>query len=358
MNKTKMMLAATGGAIGLAVLVVAYFTWSAFSAKTVAKEGDDEEGIAGLETVLSRAQTLSRKEVYPCAASLKAIESNRTVLVEWQGEASKLARRGDRVFEKTTPAAFKEFLVADARRLTALSGNADGALVKPDFAFGPFRDYISGGKMPAEAELAELQRKWDDVATVVEILAQGGVAELTGVDFAAAVNVEEVKGQRSEVRGQRSKVKGQRSEVKGQRSEVKGQRSKVHLTSDLGPLTYSYVFSFSAKPAAFVRVLNAFVTSERFVTVEGFSFTRPKDVIAEALGGEEKSAAAAAAPARRRRRGAAAEEEKKDGGAAAKGGIVTDPILDGPLSVVLTVNVRDFRSLEEDKDEKDEEVKK
>jgi len=344
MNKTKMMLAVTGGAIALAVLVMAYFTWSAFSAKTVAQEGDDEEGTEGLETVLSRARTLSHKDIYPCAESLKAIESNRTVLVEWQEEATKLAHRGDRIFEKTTPAAFKEFLVSDARRLSALPGSAAGVLVKPDFAFGPFKDYISGGKMPADSDLTVLQRKWDDVATVVEILAKSGIAELTDVGFVVTAD-----GNNEEVKGQGSKAK----EKKGQKNKAK--KSAAPLTSDLGPRTFSYVFSFTAKPAAFVKVLNAFVVCERFVTVEGFSFSRPRDAIVEALGGEEKtSGSASPASGRRRRRGAV--EEKKETEANAKNGIVTDPLLDEPLAVVLTVNVRDFRSLEEDN--KSEEVKK
>jgi len=340
MNKTKMMLMATGGAIGLAVLVMAYFTWGAFSAKTAALEGDEDEGTEGLETVLSRARSLSHKSVYPCAASLTALESNKTVIVEWQEEARKLAIRGDRVFEKTTPAAFKEFLVADAHRLSTMTNSAGRTVMKPDFAFGPFKDYISGGKMPADPELASLQRKWDDVATIVEILAQCGIVELTDVSFAAAVAAEEDKGQKTKDKGQQNK--------KPQRKQT--QTLKHSNNQTINPISFSYVFSFSAKPSAFVKALNAFVVSERFITVEGFSFTRPKDVILEALGGEEKaSGSAPASSGRRRRRGVSVAEEKKEGDA--KNGIVTDPLRDEPLSVVLTVNVRDFRSLEEDKSE-------
>lgn len=336
MNKTKMILLATGGAIGLAVLVMAYFTWSAFSAKTAALEGDEEEGVDGLETVLSRARSLSHKEVYPCPASLTALESNRNVLVEWKTEAAKLARRGDRVFEKTTPAAFKEFLVADAKRLSMMTNVVGHVIIKPDFAFGPFKDYISGGKMPAESELAELQRKWDDVVTVIETLAHCGVAELTDVSFAAAVNGEEDKGQKTKDKGRKGKKKAADPQP-----------------SALGPLTYSYVFSFKTKPAAFVRTLNAFVTSERFITVENFSFVRPKDAIVEALGGEEKTSGSAAAPSGRRRRRGGAVEEKKEATEKAQNGVITDPLLDEPISVSLTVNVRDYRSLEDDKVEEE-----
>jgi len=335
MNKTKMMLAATGGAIGLAVLVMAFFTWSAFSAKTAALEGDEEEGTDGLETVLSRARTLSRKPIYPCADSLKAIESNSTAIADWQKEARKLAARGDRVYEKTTPAAFKEFLVSDAKRLSALPGAVNGTLVKPDFAFGPFKDYISGGKMPGDSELTELQRKWDDVSTIVETLAQCGIAELTDVQFKTAAAAEEPKDDK---RNKKAK------------KPAKGKSPQISQTLQT-PQTFSYVFSFTTKPTAFVKALNAFVVSERFVTVESFSFSRPKDVILEALGGEEKASGAVASSGRRRRRGAAVAEEKKEDDVAKKNGIVTDPLLDDPFAVTLTVNVRDFRSLEGGKDE-------
>jgi len=340
MNKTKMMLAVTGGAIGLAVLVMAYFTWGAFSAKTVALEGDEEEGVAGLESVRSRAQSLSRKPVFPCAASVTAIESNRSAIVEWQKEAKKLAVRGDRVFPKTTPAAFKEFLVTDAKRLSALPGAVAGVLVKPSFAFGPFKDYISGGKMPAESELAEFQRKWDDVATVVEILAQSGVDELTDVSFAGGAAGEAASGQKPADKGKKAK------------RPAKSSKPSQTPQSSQASQTFSYVFSFTTKPSAFVKVLNALVVSERFVTAEDFTFTRTQDAIVAKLGGAEKaSGASAPASGRRRRRGGAAESEVTADAADANEGIVTDPQLDGAFAVVLTVNVRDFGSLEEEKAE-------
>ena len=333
MNKTKLTLAVSGGVIGLAVLGAAVFAWSAYSAKIAAMEGDEEEGTDGLETVIAQAQTLSRKLVYPCAASVKTIESNRTAVAAWQEEAQKLAVRGDRVFEKSTPAAFKTFIVSDAHRLATLPGAVGGALVKPDFAFGPFKDYIAGGKMPADAQLAEFQRKWDDVATVVEILATSGIAELTDVQFKAA---EEPKAEPKNARKNKTAARGAKREAQNAKN---------------APVDHSYVFTFAAKPVAFVKAINALETCERFITVDGFTFTRGKDAIAEALGGDEKKAEAAASTGRRGRRGrrGAAEstplEKMED--AAAKNGIVTDPVLDGPLTVVLNVTVRDFGSLEE-----------
>ena len=348
MNKTKMILAGTGGAIGLVVLVLAFLVWQAFSAKTVAIEGDDEEGTDGLETVEARAQSMSRKTVYPCAASLSAIAANQKAVDDWCKEGLSLAARGDKVFTKTTPAQFKTDLVADARRLADLPGKAGGKLVKPDFAFGPFKDYIVEGKMPSETELGELQRKWDDVATVTELLSTNGIAELVDVQFAAAKTVESADAKDKRGKG-------------GKRD--KRMSPQVAPATLVSPVACSYVFSFSAKPAAFIRTLNALESCERFITVDDFSFVRPSDVIAESLGGEEKKASETQASGRRGRRGrrggdavAAPVAEGGDGTEKAEGRnrIVTDPLLDAPMTVTMTVTVHDFRSLEE----KPEEVKK
>ena len=346
MNKTKMILAGTGGAIGLIVLVLAFLVWQAFSAKSAALEGDDEEGVVGLESVESRAQSLSRKPVYPCKESLSAIEENLALVEDWKKDGLALAAQGDKVFDATTPAAFKTFLVSDAKRIAELPGGTAGKLVKPDFAFGPFKDYISEGKMPAEAELAELQRKWDDVATIAGILSKCGASELVDVQFAAKA---------SEATGAQDK-----RDARGKGDKRKGSSKSNNQTIKQSSNSFSYVFTFLTRPPAFVRTVNELTANERFITVDAFTFNRESDVIAEALGGDEKKedAAASGRRGRRGRRGngdAAArplEEEKTE----LKNGIITDPVLDAPFKAVMTVSVHDFRSLEE-KNEADAEEK-
>ena len=319
-----------GGVIGLAMLAAAYFTWSALAAKTAAMEGDDDEGVDGLETVVSKAQTLSRKPVYPCTESVKAIDADVVRVTDWQAEAKKLAVRGDRVYPKTTPAAFKTFIVSDAKRLSALPGLVNGALVKPGFAFGPFKDYISESKMPAEAQLAELQRKWDDVATVVEALAACGIAELTDVAFKTVEVKEEPKDDRRN------------------RKAAKPRKPSADETAEKPPVAYTYVFSFAARPAALVKAVNALETSERFIVVDSFTFGRAADALAEALGADEKKDASQQTSRRGRRgRRAAVEQPKPEEAKELKNGIVTDPAADAPFAVTMTVTVYDFRSLEE-----------
>ena len=343
MNKTKMILAGTGGAISLIVLVLAFLVWQSYSAKVAAIEGDDDEGIDGLETVQAKAQGLSRKSVYPCAASVASITANQKALGDWCKESLALAARGDRVFEKTTPAKFKAFIVDDAKRIAAFPGAVQGKLVKPDFAFGPFKDYIVEGKMPVEAELGVLQRRWDDLVTVAELLATNGISELLDVGFAA------VKSEEGRVKSEELK--------KGKSSKGKKNSSSENSSLFTHHSSFSYVFTFAAKPSAFIRALNELEASERFMTVDDFSFSRPVDVIATALGGDEKKDAAPAAGGRRGRRGrrGAAEQpnaeaprgEDAAGTVNRKNGIVTDPLLDAPMTVTMTVTVHDFRSLEE-----------
>ena len=348
MNKTKMILAGIGGAAGLAVLVLAFLVWQAFSAKTAAIEGDDEEGIDGLETVEARAQGLSRKPIYPCARSVDAISANQAAIDGWCKEGLKLAARGDRVFPKTTSAQFKTDIVNDAKRLMALPGGVGGKLVKPDFAFGPFKDYIVEGKMPSDAELAELQRKWDDVATITEMLATNGVMEIVDIGF-ANVNRDQGSGIRDQEKNGKAKKGTGNKKMKGM---TKGSDPSSLIPH---PSSHSYLFTFAAKPAAFIRTLNDLESSERFITVDSFTFVRPADAIAAALGGDDKKAAEAQTSGRRGRRGrrGAAEQPTpaaEDGGGteAGKNGLVTDPQKDDPLTVTMTVTVHDFRSLEED----------
>lgn len=354
MNKQKMVLAVIGGVFGLALLVMGYLVFSAYSAKVTALEGDDEEGVQGLETVVASAEQLSRKPVYPCQASVLAVESNATAVAEWREGALRQASKGDRFFEKTTAAAFKTMIVADAKRLSMLPGAAGGRIMKPEFTFGPFHDYIGGGKMPEDAQLPTLQRQWDDLAALVEMLSKCGVAEVTSVGLAA---VETKPEQPQAAKGKNAK----RPQPKKPAAKGKNAGKAEDPTE---PNLQSYVLAFSAKPAALVRVINGFATSERFIVVEDFGFTRPQDAVVLALGGEAKkdSKDVQAASRRSRRRVARVEEEKPAANDAddgnKKSGMVTDPALDKPLAVTMRLSICDFRSVEENVATKEEEVKK
>lgn len=319
MSKSKIILMALGGAILLVVLVMLGFIWSAASAKTVALEGDDDEGIEGLESVIARVERISGGPVYPCAENVQVLVSNRQSVVAWTANARAQMAAGDRKFEPTTTAAFKAFIVADATRLTGLLG------VPNDFGFGPFKAYIAEGKMPAEGELAALQRRWNDVATIVEILSESGIVSLNNIQFKETSSTEEVSAEETPA-ARRAKARQQ----KNQAAEAVAK-----------PSAFSYVFTLTAKPSAFVKAVNALSSTQRFIVIDDFSLTRPTDFIGDALAGDEKKAASGAAARRAAKRRAANGDGNEK-----KGDTIVDPMTAEPLKVVLSLTVFDFRSRE------------
>ena len=345
MNTNQKILAALGGVIALAVAATGFFVWSALSAKVAAIEGDDE-GNDGLDAVQTKASTLSRKPVYPCADSVKAIDANATSLADWQAAAQRRAARGDRPVPVQTPAQFKTEMVAEAKRLASLPGEVNGALAKPDFAFGPFRPYIAEGKMPGANEMADLQRRWDDVALVVETLAQVGVSELVDVAFGAAAAAKDQK---------KDAKKGAKKPVK--RPALKNKAKAADAVEAKGLKACSYVVTFAARPAALVKAVNALGTHERFIVVDSMTMMRTADPISDALGGTDKKKEASSRGGRRGSRRAAADEDKKKTEEEV-GGIVTDPAADAPMRVTLKLTVYDFGLLGDDADEDEKSAEK
>lgn len=338
MSRNRVVLAAVGGVAALAVLAMCAVLWFAFAAKTAAQEGDFDEGTQGLETVVNEARRLSTGKVYPGPDGVKAIKADIDRVADWRREAIRLAARGDRVFEKTTPAALKSFIVRDAKRIAALPGAVDGALVNPEFAFGPFKPYIAEGKMPEDARLAELQRRWDDLSGFAETLSSNGVAELVSFDFRdTAPDAEKDKA----------------TNAAQQNRNRRGGARQPEAKSDFKPSSFSYVAVFRARPNALIRVVNAIDSGERFIVVDSLSFERGSDALLAALGGEDKSKASPQQQFGRRRRRRGGEEPAKPaesaaGGSTAKDGIVTDPSLDAPFDVTLAFTVYDCNSLAEE----------
>ena len=177
MNKSKVILSSVGDVALVASLVLAYLIWSALSEKGE-KTGD-------LESAEAMADRLVRLPVYPGPEGIKAYKANAETYEAWREDAVKVASVGDMAFERTTPPAFKAFLVDDARRLSALPGAVNGRLVQEDFPVG-FKDYITGGVLPAQGDLARLQREWHDVSTVVEALARCGVMQVVDATMKSA----------------------------------------------------------------------------------------------------------------------------------------------------------------------------
>ena len=335
MNKSKMIPAVTGGVFAVLALGLGYVTWSAMSAKTAALEGDD--GSKGLVNLRQDLRGLQNKKPFPCVESVKAINEKRDTVNRWKEEAEKLVSRGDRCWQSTTPPAFKEFVIADAKRLSLLPGAPGRTLLAADFGFGPFRPYIIEGKLPEAAQLALLERQWDDIAGVIELMATNGVTALTDVRLKAAAVKEEPKKEVTK-KNSRKKKKGKKA------LDAKAAEKARSITPQ------SYIFDFAVRPAAFVKLIDQLAVSERFIVVDDFTFSRgEKDALALALAAEEKKPDEAASGRRsRRRRGAAEEEKKEEAAKTPQSNIVTDPLIADPLLVSMTLTVYDFGTLNDE----------
>ena len=323
MNKTRIILASTGGVIAVGVLVAAFFLWSAFSKKTAAFEGDEEND--GLETVVGQVASLMNKKPYPDKANEKKLQANRQTFEDWYQGVRSVAAEGDWLADgDCSPAQFKEMIGRDAKALSNPEKKNPAAIVATDFTFGPFKDYLAD-KMPSRDGLARLQRQWYDITSIIQLLSTNGVIRLTDLQ------VVEVKAPAAADSKSKSKAK---AKVESEERE---------------PSIETYKLAFQAKPAALVGVIRTLSFQKRFTVVESFGFSRERDAIAEAFGvGEKKEAAASAGGRSRRRRSASNEdaskaEEKKS----SLGGTVFDPETDSVLNVELTVSVYDFRTLEE-----------
>ena len=326
MNKTRIIIAAIGGTCLLVALVLAYLAFDSFSTGV-----ETQEELLAMEAAIGK---YVKAEVKPIQASVDAVEKNRAAYAAWIEEAKALARRGDKEFAPTTDAAFKTFMVSEAKRLAALPGGANGKLVKDDFPFG-FQSYILDGAMPPAAELPKLQRQWDDVTTVVTTLAQAGVFEITSLKL--------LEGATAAAPAQTEAPKGRKRGGAAKAAKAAAAESPVDETV--------IAVEFTTRPSGLVNALNSFAESERFTVVEQLQFSREKDDLAEALGGEKKAEAVQAAPSGRGRRGRRAAEAvqeeaaPEEDDAAKKGQLVTDPSRASLLKVSMIVKLIDFKSL-------------
>lgn len=322
MNKNKIIMSAIGGCALLACLVIGYLAFDAYSEQTEKSEQ--------LEDSRGSVERINNGKIAPVQASIDAIDQNKAVVKAWRDEAYALASHGDAPVEAgVTAESFKQTMVADARELAKLPGAANGVLVKEGFGFG-FKDIITGGSMPDSAKLASLQRQWREVRAMVEKLAESGVMELLDVTVVEKAAVEPA-------------AETKRSNRRNAQEEEK----KPSFAEQ------SYELKFLARPAAFVRVVNALATDDRFTTVDDISFFRDTDALAAILGGKDNKAAEAGGRRSRRRRGSEEPEEgeKKEDETVRKG-LVIDPESAVPLTVTLKLTTFDFGSKASAKDEK------
>ena len=321
LSKNQIVMLAIGGVALVAAAVLGYFAFSAYSAKSEAAEAAQSDS--------STVRTLLGAAISPDAASIAAVKKNSDALAGWTEAALSTASAGDRLIDPDlNEAACKQKLVDEARTLAALPGGVDGKIMKDVSAFG-FADFVSGDKLPEKAELPRLQRQWGDVCTLVKMLSDCGVIEV--------VRVEPTAQKQQPAAEQQKDTKSNRR----QRRRKDAEEEKPAYTEE------KYAIDFRAKPAALVKVVNAFATSQRFLVVETLDFAREGDMIGKALGEGDKKGGAEqqSARPRRRRRGEQTgfgEAQPAEGAEEQDNGVVNDPEKEDPFLVHAVVATYDF----------------
>ena len=320
-SKNQIVMLSIGGVSLVVSAVLGYLAFDAYSAKSEAAESS-ESNAAAVRALLGAA-------ISPDPASVAAVNKNRDALAGWTEAAVSTVAAGDRVIAAdVNEAAFKQKLVDEARALSELPGGVGGKIVKPDFSFG-FPDFVTGDKLPEKEKLPQLQRQWADIRTVVEALADCGIVEI--------VRVEPILAKQPQASEQQKDAKTNRR----QRRRKDAEEAKPAYTEE------KYAIDFRAKPAALVKVVNAFATSQRFLVVETLDFAREGDMIGKALGEGDKRGASEqqSSRPRRRRRGEQTgfgEEKPAEGAEEPDNGVVNDPEKEEPFLVHAVVATYDF----------------
>lgn len=331
MNKTKIIIVSVAGVSLVASLALGYLAYD--------ESGRAEESRTSADRKLSQAQGWLRKGAD--AGSVKTINEVAESYSTWADAARTAASVGDLESEPTTASALKGKMVEDARRFSSLPGIVDGKLVKNDFGFG-FAELVTGGAMPAAADLDRLQREWHDVVTVLDLLVDAG-----------AVSIDEVKVEVA--------AKPRETEVKPKRGRKKSRKTEEKVETEL---ITAMTVQFQTPASGLVASLNSLAANPRFIVVEDMTFARASDEIVENLAamakhGEEASEGESASRNRRprgrsrSRKERVEEETDSEKDAASKPAIVTDPQTAPAFKVSLKLKVYDFRTGEQRRAERE-----
>ena len=321
MSLSKQQIVGIGS--GCAFLLVAgllgYMLYDAAAERAKVEVGDEETGDPGLETAKEAFMAYNRAPVFPSQGSIDAVKSNAAQYVAWYADARALAARGDYA-EPAVPednSAFKDRLKEEVDRLAKLPGGVEGHIAGGDCRFG-FEKYLGeNGILPDQKDVPLLARQLASISRVVDIFAEAGVFEVQSV-------------QRPDMKA----ASDDRSEKKS-----KGNAKGAKDAAEPSETCLEYKFAVRARPAALVKVFNTLASSDRFVSVDSFSFAKETDTLMEKLeGGERKGRDGMKNRARPLPGG---DKSAKDSGEAKKG-LVTDPSLDIPFTVSMAVTVFDF----------------
>lgn len=253
----------------------------------------------------------------------KKVEEARKALSEKALAAYAYVSTNDlKVAKVLEGAKLQNLMNADYERFKKLPEGSSRKIIKEDFAFGKFGDYIKG-KVPSKDEAQVLSRQWNDVSILTDILVDAGATELTEVKV--------ITPKKEEVAN--TNQRGRASRGRNAANTANADNAKYASENE------SYEITFLARPAALVKFLNLVSSSKRFFAVDSLKFEQAGDPLLQAIGAESKDEST-----RKNRK-----NKKDDEDSSLSKVCVTDPATTEPFTVTLKISAMIFTEKEEAK---------
>ncbi|MBO5904909.1 MAG: Amuc_1100 family pilus-like protein [Kiritimatiellae bacterium] len=219
-------------------------------------------------------------------------------------------------------AKLQNLMNADYERFKKLPEGTSRKIIKEDFAFGKFGDYIKG-KVPSKEEAQLLSRQWNDVSILADILVDAGATELTDVKVITPKKEEPTN----------TNQRGRASRGRNVANTANADNAKYASENE------SYEITFLARPAALVKFLNLIASSKRFFAVDSLKFEQVGDPLLQAIGADSKEEST--------RKNKKVNKEEEDPSLSKI--CVTDPATTEPFTVTMKISAMIFTEKEEAK---------
>ncbi len=304
-------MAVIGGAGTLIAAVLAVLAW--FGGSTIEELKLE---LADNKAACDENRSITRK-------TGEKYKENLGILKEMSQKAYETVTNGYAQSGIPTADALQKMMHDGAERFKKLPADAARKIVKHDFGFGSFADYIKG-TVPNKADVPVLYRRWCDVQRITEILLESRATELTGVKVVVKAAVEEEKPRNWRARS-------------NDRKPAASAAQKYPCQEE------TYEIEFVASPSALSAVITALAADKRFFVVDSLKFAQSTDALIQALG-ESKGADGAKGKSRREKKllEKKAEEEANRGKK-----LVTDPATVEPFAVTMKVTSMLYMAKEE-----------
>lgn len=311
MSKNQLTMAVIGG-VGV-VIALAAFGMVVMNSSAVTELRD--------KIVQERSSYAQKRGISSQIA--KKVEEVRKALNDKALAAYSYVSTNDlRVAKVLEGAKLQNLMNADYERFKKLPEGTSRKIIKEDFAFGKFGDYIKG-KVPSKEEAQLLSRHWNDVSILTDILVEAGATELTDVKVITPKKEEPTN---TNQRGRASR---------GRNLANASGADNVKYASE----NESYEITFLARPAALVKFLNLISSSKRFFAVDSLKFEQAGDPLLQAIGAESKDEST-----RKNRK-----NKKDDEDPSLSKICVTNPMTTEPFTVTMKISAMIFTEKEEAK---------